>query len=161
MVHKYHQGFVSILLAIVTSELTNCCQNCAQKQEKLHQSREGEEEVSSFSDILDRSTTSVSRKNRDFLSQSAYSQSSTPKPQTHLRVLTHKKQRTFVKNQKRGESIRLRHKESDRKRWGKVKVPPLYKVRIMGRKAEGGGGFNIRATPYCMAVRNEDEDKQE
>jgi hypothetical protein len=59
------------------------------------------------------------------------------KPETHLVVMTHKKQTTFVKNQKRGGRIWVRYKDSDRKRRGKVKVPPLYKVRIMGRKAEG------------------------
>ena len=58
------------------------------------------------------------------------------KPETHLVVLTHKKQTTFVKNQNRGGRKWVCYKYSDRKRRGKVKVPPLYKVRIMERKAE-------------------------
>ena len=51
-------------------------------------------------------------KNQHFLSQSAYSESSTSKPGTCLVVLTHKKQRTFVETQK-GERIWVRYKEGD------------------------------------------------
>jgi hypothetical protein len=90
---------------------------------------EGEEELGALSG---------SRKTQNYLDQSAYTQNPIPKPETHLVELTHKKQRAFVKNQKGGGGEYGCVTDSDRKRRGKVKVPPLYKVRIMGRKAEGG-----------------------